>query len=229
MAGVKVVRRWPSARNGARRETAKRLELPQHVTNDAHLVAIGASTGGPPVLRTILAGLGPSFPVPVLIVQHISQGFVQGLADWLNATTGMPVRLARHGEYGQPGHAYLAPDGCHMTVNRFGQIFCIPGHSENGPQPAVSALFRSVAEHFGPRAIGVLLTGMGRDGADELKLMRDAGAVTIAQDKESCVVHGMPGEAIALDAARHVKPPESMVTKLRSLVGNSLPAAMLRG
>jgi two-component system chemotaxis response regulator CheB len=181
------------------------------------------------VLRTILAGLGPSFPVPVLIVQHISQGFVQGLADWLNATTGMPVRLARHGEYGQPGHAYLAPDGCHMTVNRFGQIFCIPGQSENGPQPAVSALFRSVAEHYGPRAVGVLLTGMGRDGADELKLMRNAGAVTIAQDKESSIVHGMPGEAIALNAARHVMPPESMVTKLRSLVGKPLPAAMLRG
>jgi two-component system chemotaxis response regulator CheB len=229
MAGVKVVRRWPKARIGARRETAARLHLPQHVTSDADLVAIGASTGGPPVLRTLLTGLGPLFPVPVLIVQHISPGFVQGLVNWLNDTTGMPVRVARHGEYGKPGHAYLAPDGCHMTVNRFGQISCIASEPGNGPKPAVSALFRSVAENFGPRAVGVLLTGMGRDGADELKLMRNAGAVTIAQDKESSVVHGMPGEAIALNAARHVMPPDSMVSKLRSLVGKPLPAAMLRG
>lgn len=229
MAGVKVVRRWPRARSEARRETAPRLELPQHVTNDAELVAIGASTGGPPALRTILAGLGPLFPVPVLIVQHISPGFVQGLVDWLNDTTGMPVSLARHGERSEPGHAYLAPDGCHMTVNSIGRISCVPGQPGHGPQPAVAALFRSVAEHYGPRAVGVLLTGMGRDGADELKLMRNAGAVTIAQDKESSVVHGMPGEAIALNAARHVMPPESMVTKLRSLVGKPLPDAMLRG
>jgi two-component system chemotaxis response regulator CheB len=229
MAGVKVVRRWARARTDTRRETQARLQLPQLATPDAELVAIGASTGGPPVLRTILAGLGPSFPVPVLIVQHISPGFVQGLVDWLNDTTGMPVRLARHGERAEPGHAYLAPDGCHMTVNNLGRIFCTPSEAGNGPQPSVSALFRSVAAQFGARAVGVLLTGMGRDGAEELKLMRHAGAVTIAQDKDSSVVHGMPGEAIALNAARHVMPPESIIAKLRSLVGKPLPAPMLRG
>jgi two-component system chemotaxis response regulator CheB len=219
MAGVKVVRRWPRARAAVRRATPERLALPTRIQGDFQVVAIGASTGGPPVLRTILAGLGTGFPVPVLIVQHISMGFVQGLAEWLHSSTGMQVSLARHGEYGQPGHAYLAPDGCHMTVNRFGQIFCIPGQAENGLQPSVSALFRSVAQHYGPRAIGVLLTGMGRDGADELKLMREAGAITIAQDRESCVVHGMPGEAIAIDAARHVMSPERIVTHIRTLVG----------
>jgi two-component system chemotaxis response regulator CheB len=114
-----------------------------------------------------------------------------------------------------------------MTVNRFGQIFCMRGQPENGLQPAVSNLFRSVAQHYGRRAVGVLLTGMGRDGADELKLMRDAGAVTIAQDKESSVIHGMPGEAIALDAATHVLSPASMITKLNLLVGRS-PAALPR-
>jgi two-component system, chemotaxis family, protein-glutamate methylesterase/glutaminase len=225
MAGVKVVRRWPRARTAAYRVETPRIELPPKLTSDVQVVAIGASTGGPPVLRTILGGLGPSFPIPVLIVQHISSGFVQGLAEWLSVTTGMDVRLARHGEYAQPGHAYLAPDGCHMTVNRFGQIFCAPGQAENGLQPAVSCLFRSVRQHFGDRAVGVLLTGMGRDGADELKLMRDAGAVTIAQDKESSVIHGMPGQAIALDAARHVLPPERIVTQLRSLVCKAPAAA----
>jgi two-component system chemotaxis response regulator CheB len=225
MAGVKVVRRWARARGTLRREAAAPAEHPRKPQCSVQLVAIGASTGGPPVLRTILSGLGPKFPAPVLIVQHISSGFVQGLVDWLKASTGRPVSVARHGEYGQPGHTYLAPDGCQMTVNRFGQIFCVPGQPENGLQPAVSCLFRSVAQHFGPRAVGVLLTGMGRDGADELKLMRDAGAVTIAQDKETSVVHGMPGEAIALNAARHVLAPEGIVAKLHSLA--CAPASLI--
>jgi two-component system chemotaxis response regulator CheB len=219
MAGVKVVRRWPRARAGVRLSASLRAKLlaPTPV-GEIQLVAIGASTGGPPVLRTILAGLGAAFPVPVLVVQHISSGFVQGLAEWLDNCSELDVRLARHGEYGKAGHVYLAPDGCHMTVNRFGQIVCLPGQPENGLQPAVSCLFRSVAEHFGPRAAGVLLTGMGRDGAEELKLMRDAGGVTIAQDKDSSVVHGMPGEAIAIGAAAHVLPPDRIVAHLQRLV-----------
>lgn len=220
MAEVKVVRRWPRARAAVRQATLARLELPgAKLPADMQVVAIGASTGGPPVLRTILAGLGTSFPAPILIVQHISAGFVQGLAEWLTESTGMNVRPARHGEYAQSGHAYLAPDGSHMTVNRFGQIFCVPGLPENGLQPAVSCLFRSVAQHYGPRAVGIMLTGMGRDGAEELKMMRDAGAVTIAQDKESSVVHGMPGEAIALDAAKFILSPERMVSHLLALMG----------
>jgi len=224
MAGVKVVRRWPRARSAVRQATPRFDHAPR-LTGDVEVVAIGASTGGPPVLRTILTGLGGAFPVPVLIVQHISAGFVQGLVEWLNDCTGMRVRLARHGEYALPGRAYLAPDGCHMTVNRFGQISCVPGQPENGLQPAVACLFRSVAQQYGPRAIGVLLTGMGRDGADELRLMREAGAVTIAQDKESSVVHGMPGEAIALDAAKHVLPPDRIVTQLHSLTARTAIAA----
>jgi two-component system chemotaxis response regulator CheB len=228
MAGVKVVRRWPRARAAVRRETAARIDLSPKLMGDLRIVAMGASTGGPPVLCTILAGLGATFPLPVLIVQHISSGFVQGLVDWLDDSTGMRVRLARNGEYAQPGHAYLAPDGCQMTVNRFGQIFCAPGPSENGLQPAVSCLFRSVARHFGPHAVGVLLTGMGRDGANELKLMRDAGAVTIAQDRESSIVHGMPGEAITLKGAAHVLPPEGIVTKLQSLVSKIVTGPVAR-
>lgn len=219
MAEVKVVRRWPRARTSVRQAVTIRIELPPKPAGNVQVVAIGASTGGPPVLRTILAGLGATFPVPVLIVQHISTGFVHGLAEWLNDCTGMRVQAAHHGQQALPGHAYLAPDGCHMTLNRTGQIFCIPGQPENGLQPAVSCLFRSVARQFGPRAIGILLTGMGRDGADELKLMKDAGAVTMAQDKESSVVHGMPGEAIAIDAAGYVLPPERIVSQVLSLVG----------
>ena len=215
MSEVRVIRRWPKVREGER--SAEPLPVVR-AADEIRLVAIGASTGGPPVLRSLLKDLPKPFPVPVLIVQHISAGFVQGLVDWLNATSGMSVHLARHAERPQAGHAYVAPDGCHLCVNRDGNILCLQEEPENGLRPAVARLFRSVAEHFGPHAVGVLLTGMGSDGAVELKLMRDRGAVTIAQDKESSIIHGMPGEAIRLGAATHVGSPPHIAALLRSLV-----------
>jgi two-component system chemotaxis response regulator CheB len=130
----------------------------------------------------------------------------------------MPVRIARHGEIAQPGAAWLAPDGCQMGVEKSFRITCEDGPAEHGLRPSAAFLFRAVAERFGAEAAGVLLTGMGRDGAEELKRMRDAGAVTFAQDKESSVVHGMPGEAIRLGAAMHVGPPERIAALLSSLL-----------
>ena len=215
MSEVRVVRRWPRARMASRNTEPP---APPPGAGEIRLLVIGASTGGPPVLQTVLAGLPKPCPVPVVIVQHISAGFVQGLADWLASTTGMPVQIARHGEIVQPGTAYLAPDGCQMSITRDARIVCGPEPAEHGLRPSASFLFRSVAQQFGAQAAGVLLTGMGRDGAADLKLMRDAGAVTFAQDKESSVVHGMPGEAIRLGAAMHVAPPESITALLRALL-----------
>ncbi len=215
MSEVRVVRRWPRARMEAR---AAEPAPPPRAAGHIRLVAIGASTGGPPVLQTVLSGLPKPCPVPVIIVQHISAGFVQGLADWLSAATGSPVHLARHGEIAQPGTAYLAPDGCQMSIGRDFRLACEDGPAEHGLRPSASFLFRSVAQRFGAHAAGLLLTGMGRDGADELKLMRDAGAVTFAQDKESSVVHGMPGEAIRLDAAMHVGSPERIAATLFAIL-----------
>jgi two-component system chemotaxis response regulator CheB len=151
-------------------------------------------------------------------VQHIAAGFTQGLADWLTATTGLSVQLARHGESTRPGAAYLAPDGCQMSLGRDFRIACEDQPAEHGLRPSVSFLFRTVAQRFGAEAAGVLLTGMGCDGAEELKRMRDAGAITFAQDKESSVVHGMPGEALRLGAAMHVGPPERIAALLHSLL-----------
>ena len=214
MSGVRVVRRWSRARMAAR------PEAPSVRTKGTRpeIIAIGASTGGPPVLQTILAALPKPFPVPVVIVQHIAAGFVQGLADWLTQSAGIPVLLARDGEVARPGHAYLAPDDCQMRLGRGGVMSCLAGEMENGLRPAVSCLFRSIAEAYGNCAVGVLLTGMGRDGASELKLMRERGALTIAQDKESSVVHGMPGAAVELDAATHVASPPQIAALLRALV-----------
>jgi two-component system chemotaxis response regulator CheB len=157
------------------------------------VVAIGASTGGPLVLQTILSGLPQDLPIPVLLVQHMAPGFVQGFAEWLAQSSGFPVHIPTDGEYPLPGHAYVAPDGVHMGVGTAGCIILREDEPENGLRPSVSYLFRGVAQVFGRQAVGVLLTGMGKDGAEELKLMKDGGAVTIAQDKKSSVVHGMPG------------------------------------
>lgn len=215
MSEVRVIRRWPKARKDAL--SAEPAPAP-HAAGDIRLVAIAASTGGPPVLHTLLAGLPKPCPVPVVIVQHISAGFVQGLADWLTTATGMPVRLAQHGEIAPAGVALLAPDGCQTSVSADGRIICGPEPAEHGLRPAASFLFRAVARNFRTHAVGVLLTGMGRDGAEELKLMRDAGAVTFAQDKESSIVHGMPGEAIRLGAATHVGNPERIAEMIHKML-----------
>ncbi|NTV10080.1 MAG: chemotaxis-specific protein-glutamate methyltransferase CheB [Zoogloea sp.] len=219
MAEVKVVKRWP------RQAGAQSLRVGTVVrpVQPVRLVAMGASTGGPQVLKTILSGLDARFPVPVAIIQHISPGFTEGFVHWLEQSSGFPVGLAREGEYLCAGRAYVAPDGVHLLVATDGRGMCRADLScapaENGHRPSVSPLFRSVAEHLGGGAVGVLLTGMGRDGAAELKRMRERGAVTIAQSRESSVVPGMPGEAIDLGAATHVLPPEQIAGTLRQAVG----------
>jgi two-component system chemotaxis response regulator CheB len=181
-------------------------------------VAIGASTGGPPALQAILAGLPQDFSAPLLVVQHIAPGFVHGFAEWLGQHSRLPVVVASHGAQPLPGKVYLAPDGAQMMVESGGRILLAKENPENGLCPSVSYLFRSVADVYGPRAVGILLTGMGKDGAEELKKMQDHGAVTIAQDSQSSVVFGMPGEAIRLRAASFVLPPDRIVAVLSSLV-----------
>jgi len=182
------------------------------------IVVIGASTGGPIVLQKILSRLPKTIQVPLLIVQHISQGFTEGFVEWLNNTTNFPVHIASHGEYPLPGHAYIAPDNFHMGVER-GPKIILSGHDlENGLRPSVAYLFRTAANAFGSKVVGVLLTGMGRDGAEELKLLKEKGAVTFAQDKESSVVYGMPGEAEKLNAATYILSPEDIITTLIGLI-----------
>ena len=218
MSEVKVVRRWARARLApAPTPVARPAELdraPAEVT----CIGIGASTGGPQVLQEILAGLPKGFPVPILIVQHIAHGFLPGLAEWLNQTTGFQIHVGAHLVWPLPGHVYLAPDDFHMGISASGRIRLTKEERENGLRPAVSYLFRSLAEVCGPAAVGMLLTGMGKDGAAELKLLKDRGAVTIAQDRESSVVNGMPGEAIKLNGATHVLPADRIADGLVAVV-----------
>jgi two-component system chemotaxis response regulator CheB len=212
MSGVKVVRRRSQG-------AATAEQLPRDPTgHDATIVAIGASIGGPPVIAQILSGLPPAFAAPILIVQHIAAGFTAGFAEWLATTSRLPVHVAVGGESPLPGHVYIAPDDRHLRVGPRFELETTRDEPYNGLRPAVGVLFRSVAERFGGRAIGVILTGMGRDGAAELKLMADRGALTVAQDEESCVVFGMPAEAIKLGATRFVLPPDEITALLTSAV-----------
>jgi len=181
------------------------------------VVAMGASTGGPVVLQTILKQLPRDLTVPLVVVQHIAEGFVHGLAEWLEHSTGLPVHIAEDNVRPLPGHVYLAPDNAHLGVG-VGRLVLSRDEPENGIRPSVSFLFRSAAQVYGSSAVGVLLTGMGKDGAPELKQMRDRGSVTIVQDKESSLIHGMPGEAIRLGGAVHVLPPEKISALLSQLL-----------
>ncbi len=218
MSEVKVVRRWPNHRPGAAPRPAEGGL--KRAAAGIRVIAIGASTGGPPVLHTILAALPRDFPAPVLIVQHMAAGFVRGFAEWLAQSSRLPVRLAVHGEPLVPGQIYIAPDDHHLTVGSGGRIALTRTPPENGLRPAVSCLFRSIAQVYGGDAIAGLLTGMGSDGAEELKQLKDLGAVTFAQDRDSSVVHGMPGEAIKLDAAMLVLSPEKIAGALVNLINN---------
>jgi two-component system, chemotaxis family, protein-glutamate methylesterase/glutaminase len=215
MAEVKVVRRWgrqrpPHTAAPPEREPIFGAAAPPVI----RFVGMGASTGGPPVLQTILSSLPKDFPVPLVIVQHIAPGFLGGMVEWLSETTGLRVHIAAHGTTPLPGHAYVAPDDFHLAVDTGGRLLLAREAREAGLRPSVSYLFRSLAHHCGPSAIGVLLTGMGKDGAAELKEMRDRGACTIAQDRETSVVHGMPGEAIERDAATMVLPADRIAGAL---------------
>jgi two-component system chemotaxis response regulator CheB len=174
--------------------------------SNIELVAIASSTGGPGVLSEILNKLPAEFPVPILIVQHITPGFSQGLAEWLNQHTPLTVRLAAQADELKPGQVYIAPDGYHMQVNSMGLISLSDAPPCQGLRPSANYLFKSVARSYGAYAIGVILTGMGSDGAEGLYAMYDKGARTIAQNEATCVVFGMPAVAIEMGAVEKVLP-----------------------
>jgi two-component system, chemotaxis family, protein-glutamate methylesterase/glutaminase len=170
------------------------------------LLIIGASTGGTEAIRAVLEPLPPDAPA-ILIAQHMPSGFTRSFAARLDGLCRISVKEAEHGERVLPGHAYIAPGHAHLSLTRSGANYVAQlsdAPPVNRHRPSVDVLFRSAAHAAGPNALGVILTGMGRDGAAGLLEMRGAGAYTFAQDEASCVVFGMPREAIALGAAEEV-------------------------
>jgi two-component system chemotaxis response regulator CheB len=215
MAEVKLVRR----RRHPPPETPRaRPAAPPREKGECELVAIGASTGGPQALRHLLAALPREFAAPVVVVQHIGSGFLSGLVGWLNGFSGPRVRLAEHGTALRGGEIYFAPDGRHLKVERVNRRLIATLHGGptiHGVRPSVEPLFESVAHACGMRAVGVLLSGMGEDGAKGLLALRRAGARTLAQSAESCVVFGMPGAAVALGAVQETLGLEAIAARLR--------------
>lgn len=180
-----------------RRQTRLRREV----------VGIACSTGGPMALKTILTALPSDFPLPIVVVQHISKGFLPGMVNWMQTFTGLRVRVAANGDVLKPGHVYMAPDGFQTTVaRRGGNLVCrlVDSPAVGGFKPSGNALLASLAEVCGEMAIGVVLTGMGRDGAEGLGEMRRRNGLTVAEHEESCVVYGMPKVAIESGAAANV-------------------------
>lgn len=205
LAEVKVIRRW----EGDRFDVHTRIHGGiQHVTQSLapRVVAIGASAGGTKALQEILSRLPGDFVPPILVVQHIASGYVNGFARWLDEQTALRVNVARNNEEVVSGNVYLAPDDVHLTVVEPGRIELTHDEAISGFRPAIARLFSSVLETYKQDAIVVLLSGMGVDGAAEMRALRDAGAMTIAQDKETSLIHGIPGEAIKMDAVRFVLP-----------------------
>jgi two-component system chemotaxis response regulator CheB len=189
------------------------------------IIFIGASTGGTEATREVLAYLPADTPA-VMITQHMPPGFTTSYAARLNAASQMRVAEARDGERVLPGHAYLAPGGKHLWVERSGANYVArvgDGEPVNRHKPSVEVLFNSAARVVGPNALGVMLTGMGADGARAMKAMRDAGAWNVAQDEATCVVFGMPREAIAHGAVHEVLPLQQItpriLERLRSTAG----------
>jgi two-component system, chemotaxis family, protein-glutamate methylesterase/glutaminase len=195
LAGVKVIRhvrpRPERASPGRAQETARRVRL----------VAIASSTGGPKALLELLGAFTSQFPRPVVVTQHLPDGFSGSFARWLDEEISMPVREAREGDPLRPGEVLVAPTGFHLVV-RSGSLV---GLSDEPPvkslRPSADTMFRSVARVFGAEALGVVLTGMGQDGADGLLEMRQAGAVCLAQDEASSLIFGMPRAALQNGAA----------------------------
>lgn len=209
MAEVPVIRRRPIGTEWAGRSASPGPPVPDPVpAGRATVLAIAASTGGPPALARVLGGLPDGFPLPVLLVQHMGAAFMEGFAAWLNGVVPLPVAVARDGERAEPGRVYVAPGDRHLELGPGGILRIVDTAPVGGQRPAATVLFRSVARQAGAGGIGVLLTGMGEDGAQGLLDMRRAGAATTAEHESTAVVYGMPAAAVRLSAAGAVLPLE---------------------
>ena len=184
------------------------------------IIGIGASTGGPQALEQVLGALPAHFPLPLLCVQHIAQGFMPGLVAWLASGCRIRVRTAVEGAQPLPGTAYFPPDDRHLEIDESGAFRCSGALPVSGHRPSVDIAFGSLARCYGAGAVGVLLTGMGQDGAQGMLDIARAGGLTIAQDEQSSVVFGMPKRAIELGAARQVLPLAQVGPALRELAAS---------
>lgn len=204
VSGLKMVTRRP-------RPDSATPELPGAVNarpraHRVEIVAIAASTGGPAAVGAIVRSLPPDLAVPVVLLQHIADGFDGGFASYLDSVSPLAVRLARSGERPEPGQVLLAPNGTHLTLTRSRQIRLVADLPVGGHRPSATPMFRTIGDAYGPSGLGIILTGIGRDGCDGLAAMHRAGGRIIAQDEDSSVVWGMPRAVVEAGLADEVLP-----------------------
>lgn len=216
MAGVKVIRRRPRPGDGKPPSDG----VPAPAVGTYKVIAIAASTGGPAAVRRILADLPAVLPVPILLVQHIAQGFGPGLAEWLGSATGLVVKMAVQGEILTPGTVYIGTDGGHLGVSRDLRIRIAAEPPIAGIRPSATFLFESVAAVYGSAVLAVILTGMGEDGVAGLHAVRDRGGAILAQDEQTSVVFGMPAKAIEAGLVDAVLPVEEIGLRISRMLGH---------
>jgi len=185
------------------------------------VIGLAASTGGPPALASLLGALPPEFPVPLLVVQHMGGPFMSGFAEWLDSQTRLQVRIAVDGERPARGRVHVAPGDRHLTLSELGRLRVTSEPPLASQRPSATLLFRSLASVLGPKGMGIILTGMGEDGARGLLELRQSGGFTLAEDESTSVVHGMPGTAIRIGAACATLPLDAIAPKLIATVGKA--------
>ena len=216
---IKLLARIPVITHHLGRRKSRRLQLQRGEASQSparRVVAIGASTGGPTAVIALLSVLPPDFPGSVLLVQHIVEGFSPAFAQWLEKETDLRIKVAEDGERLEPKTVYIPPCDLHMEVRK-GRLALTGGAPVNSCRPSIDVLFRSVAEEYGPQALGVLLTGMGKDGAEGCRVIQDRGGYTVVQDQETSLVFGMPQAAISLGAATVVLPLQEIPERILRL------------
>ena len=211
MSEVKVITRKPQkwAKTKVVHLTGKSAPSIK-VLSQKKIIAIGVSSGGPEVLKRIFSGISDQFPIPILVVQHIADGFLEGMVDWLNSSTLIPIQVAKDQEVILPGHIYFGPNNYQIGIHGKKRIKLIKGDGSNNLCPSVKHLFESILIGYREESIALLLTGMGDDGSKELKNLHDAGAATICQDEKSALVFGMPGVAVRMGAADYIMNPDQI-------------------
>ena len=217
-SGVAVVRHLRGAVRTARvrAETTGRPDGTRF-----EVLGVGASTGGPTALRELFSGLPADFPLPILVVQHITAGFTAGFVEWLRQHTPLEVRVANAQDRAAPGSILIAPEGRQLEALPGGAVRATSRKPHGVHLPSADVLLSSLASAYGRKCIGALLTGMGSDGAEGLLDIRHAGGFTLAQDEETCVVFGMPREAVRRGAVDRSMAPASMAELLRRMAGRS--------
>lgn len=212
LSGVYVFRRPGAATSAGIADAA---------IQDAKVVVIGASTGGPQAFQEIISQLPSGFPVPVLCVQHIAQGFLDGFITWLRNHSRLKIEIAALGEMPERGKIYFPPEGNHLELGANGRFIASRKGPVNGHKPAITIAMLSALEYYGAGTVGVLLSGMGADGVEGMRAIAAAGGVTFAQDKASCIVYGMSAQAVKAGAARYELDPAGIARKLLEIVART--------